>query len=477
MPDADRVEADQDEDEEERDGLVPYAPDFTPATLGKRLGADRVLGWLLEHARGSSRATLALAIAEQCLDHVPTPKDRRDMASHVIQGLQNYGLIAIDDEEKVALTSAGASLIEVEGQERDERFARHILTTCNGYRLVEAIQRAELAEQRVGLEILAETLDRNSTSKNISTMRAWLERAGVFAKGKNYKLVEARVDELLGHGTTRLFGLDDRQVEFVLAARILTAQQPTPMLEAAEIKMLAESRTPEVKLPSKALGNFARTLVVRGLFTEHAKAHTKGGTRVTLQLSPQGHELTDGQVRELVKQASSSIPLSELLPIARTLEELERGTAERKGKCGEMLAVHACLMLGLRVVGWRTCDTVEVDLTAERTAALTFQRWRVQVKNTGDDLDADRVDRELGAAAGTGVTHLLFVVPRAGLSATAKAEIDAKNKLTHLHVFHLTRDAFAAPVQVAALIRELRGQEARLTRIKRFEAERRERLA
>jgi hypothetical protein len=141
-----------------------------------------------------------------------------------------------------------------------------------------------------------------------------------------------------------------------------------------------------------------------------------------------------------------------------------------------MLAVHASLMLGVRVVGWRTRAPVEIDLTAERTCALTYQRWHVQVKNTEGDVDSDRVDREIGAAAGTGATHLLFVVPRAGLTAPARAEIDAKNKLTHLHIFVLTQPSFGTPVKVATLLRELRGQEARLARIKRTEAERRERL-
>ena len=145
------------------------------------------------------------------------------------------------------------------------------------------------------------------------------------------------------------------------------------------------------------------------------------------------------------------------------------------GTTGEMLAVHACLLLGLRVVSWRSRAPAEIDLIAERTMGLSYQRWHVQVKNTDNDLDVDRVDREIGVAAGTGATHILFVVPRAGVSQTAQAELDAKTRLTHLQPYVLSAAAFDAPVQVGRLLRELRGQEARQTRIKRMEAERRER--
>jgi hypothetical protein len=169
------------------------------------------------------------------------------------------------------------------------------------------------------------------------------------------------------------------------------------------------------------------------------------------------------------------MPLEKLRPIGDALDALGKGTTEERGQLGEMLAVHACLMLGLRVVAWRKRAPVEIDLSAERTVGLSYQRWHLQVKNIDGDLDADRVDREIGAAAGTGATHLLFVVPRGGVTGTAQLEIDTKNRLTHFHVYLLTAASFAAPIR-ASLIRDLRGQETKLTRIKRMEAERRERL-
>ncbi len=468
--------SDDPEDDDERDGLVPYAPDFTPATLGKKLGPDNVLTWLLDRAQAGTKAALSAAIAAECLGHIAAAKDRRDMASHVVQGLQNYQLVNVDDDDRVVLTTAGAAILSAPPAKRDEALARHILTMCNGYRLIEAIHRFDLRGEKATLEALTEELDRSATAKNISTMKAWLERAGVMDARRGYSVNDARVEELLGRGAIQLFGLDERQVEFILAARILTAQQRDPTLEAADVKLLAETRRPDVRLPSKALGSFVRTLVESGLVAEGQKARAKGGTRVTVKLTAKGLQLTDDQVRELVKQAGTGFPLDQLPPLDDALTGLAEGNADARGRYGEMLAVHVSLMLGVRVVGWRTRAPVEIDLIAERTTALTYQRWHLQVKNTEGDLDSDRVDREVGAAAGTGATHILFVVPRAGITSPARAEVDAKNKLTHLHIFVLTRPSFDAPVRSSNLLRELRGQEARLTRIKRSEAERRERL-
>jgi hypothetical protein len=139
-----------------------------------------------------------------------------------------------------------------------------------------------------------------------------------------------------------------------------------------------------------------------------------------------------------------------------------------------MLAVHLCLMLGLRILSWRKrAPQAEIDLIAERRAALTYQRWAVQVKNTGGDLDGDRVDREIGAAAGTGTTHILFVVPRAGLTDPARREIAIRSALLPLHIYVLCREDVDEKSGDALLVR-LRRQEATLASAKRREAERRE---
>jgi putative transposase len=64
-------------------------------------------------------------------------------------------------------------------------------------------------------------------------------------------------------------------------------------------------------------------------------------------------------------------------------------------------SVHLCLMLGLRVRHWRKrAPHAEIDLIAERLTGLAYQRWMVQVKNTGGPLDADRSTARSALPAG-----------------------------------------------------------------------------
>jgi hypothetical protein len=465
------------EEDTEIEGLVPYAPDFTPRTLGKEIGEDRVLSFLLEQA-GKSRAKAELfsSIESKCLTHVKSPQDRRDMASHVYQGLANYGLVDEGEDGTVLLTEKGRELAAASGWDQDMAFARHILTACHGYLLVEAAIRHQLEEGKPPtLESLAKKLDRSATSKNVSTMRAWLARAGVFRSG-GYQVDAAKVDLVLGRDFKRILKLNDAELEFVLAARIAHQARPG-VLQAPDVKLLAETRSPEVKLPAKALSVFVRKLAADGFFRLENSVRAKGGTRISFTMNELALETTDSEARRLLVQTRSRFDLSDVRPLSESVTLLNVGNADQQGLAGEMLAIHVCLMLDLTVLNWRHRLPVEVDLIAERSVALSYQRWHIQVKNTAFDLDADRVDREVGAAAGTGATHILFVVPRAALSSPARAEIVAKTRLTHLHIFWLAREAFEPDPQLGPMLRELRGQQAFITRLKRAEAERRQKVA
>jgi hypothetical protein len=472
----DQAGADAIGEEDASDGLVPYAVDFTPAMLGGKLGEDQVLPWLLEQANASvDKGTFMTLVMKACFYKVKDEKSRRDMASHVLQGLQNYLLVFVTDEGYVTRTRAGDEILEADPASRDVVFARHILTRCNGFRLIEAIQRFEIRGERPSQELLNDELDRNATSKSLSTMKAWLQRAGVMKPGKPYAIDDRGIEHVMGTSPRKLIGLDRAQVEFLLAARVIAAQQTGEVLEAADVRICAEIRAPDVRIPGKMLGKFVRDLVGRGLLVDAGKVRSKGGSRVAFTLSDEGLALSDEQIRAFVLQSSAGYLLSDLKKLDELLADLAGDHAEHAGRIGEMLAVHVCLMMGLRVVGWRERAPSEIDLTAERVVALTYQRWHVQVKNTITSLDIDQVDREIGVAAGTGATHLLFVVPRGAVTAPARAEIRAKNMLTHLHIFVLNQDAFEGPVKTARVLSMIKDQQDVLARWKRGEAERRER--
>lgn len=455
------------------EGKVPYAPDFTPATLGKTIGVDDVLPNLLGRAaQQPTSAEFREHIGSVGLAHIKSTKNRADMASHVLQGLKNYGLLT-EVADRLHLTTAGRLILDAPAETRKDVFATHILCHCNGLRLVEEIERYQLRGETPSLEHLAATIDRHRTSKSVSTMKAWLARSGVI-RANRYEVNRAAVERLLGERTGSLLGLSEEQVEFLFAARLLVSQGGESDLKAIDVATLTEERS-GVQISRKSLSGFVKTLEKTGWVIRSGRKKGSGGSQLYFRLLKRGTELGEEQLRGLLDQVSTGFLLSDLLPLDHVLANLDSGDTDKVGRLGEMLAIHVCLMLGLRVCEWRKrAPHAEIDLIAERSTGLTYQWWAIQVKNTGGKLDADQVDREIGAVAGSGVTHILFVVPRTALTKPAQLEILHRSRLTPLHIYYLTDEHFGERPDAAALLRELAAQQTYLSRAKREEIIRRQ---
>lgn len=456
---------------------IPFGQEFTPATLAKEIPANDLLPWLLQEAGSAeNRNALSEAIQANCLSHIKGESDRRDMASHVVTALRSYGLIEQREEDGVALTDAGAQLLGADETSFDRMFARHILTECNGQLLVDAILRYQLRGERALLEDLAREMGLSPTDKSISSMKAWLARAGVLESGNAYRVDQGVLADVLGSNVGSIYGLSDVQFEFLLGAKILSIQSGQEFVSAPQAATIAEERNPELRVPRKALSGFLRALETKGAL-ETRKEAGSGGSFHSVKLRGSIRDLTENELTRIFEQAQYGFALHELEPLAEVLARLDEGTAVELGMRGEMLAVHLCMILGLRVVDWRARSPAsEIDLIAERTVGLAYQRWAVQVKNTTGSLTNDRVDRELGASLGTGVTHVLFVVPRAGLTSTAVAEVFARSRVSTVHVLYLTEKELAPEkLSLSRLLTALKGQADALGVAKSDEASRRER--
>jgi hypothetical protein len=460
--------------------LIPYGPDFTPTTLGRKIGKDRVLSYLLEHvSQHGSGQSLARAIVEDCLEHVggKTPekarRNRRDMASHVVQALQNYGLAQAKDD-KLTLTEVGQQLLAAADADRDRLFARHILRSCNGLKLILTVRELEFRDQTPSLEALAEILEGTRTSKSISSMKAWLERAGIFS-GRGYQVDDDKLEEVQGLDVEPLLRLNAEDASFLVAAVVASIESGSEELIALQVADLAERRT-EIKIPRKPLGTMVKRLEAKGLVVEILpRAKGVGGTRTRFKLTKQVRELKEKELESLLMQGSEGFVLSGLPSLPEIYQDIGSPDKYTAGKAGEMLACHIALILGLQVRGWRKkVPYSEIDLVADRTIALSYQRWFVQVKNVQQNVDVDRVDREIGAATGIGATHVLFVAPRSRLSNVARKQISLKSRLTSLHVYFLDSSSLAEDQPLSRILDELRDQEKSLARLKREEAEQRE---
>ncbi len=459
--------------------LVPYAPDFTPTAMarGGVYQEDEVLPWLLRAANThSSRSELLTEISESAFGHIEETKNRRDMASHVVQALGNYGLLSAADDGSIALTEAGRALLQCAPRELDVRFARHILTRCGGLALINEIRTILLRGETPQLESLASVLDRHETSKSISSMRSWLERAGIFPLKRKYAIDETAISAVLGARSELICELNEAELEFLLAVRACALSSGDTVVQAADAARVARARRPDVSIPRKSLGSFVSRLETRGFLTPSEGGSGKGGARRQFTLNESGIALADEELRGLWTQSELGFPLGHLRPLEAVIEAIGSGHGHELGLNGEMLAAHVCLMLGLHVVDWRKrVPDAEIDLLAERVMGLSYERWAIQAKNVGPDatVSTDRVDREVGAIFGTGVTHVLLLAPRARVATNAKAEACNRTRLTGIHVYYLDRDAFLRSPTPANLVALLEGQRDVLAQHLRHEAKRR----
>ncbi len=397
------------------------------------------------------------------------------MASHVITAMRSYKLILTTEGDRLELTEVGQKVLSAGTTKKQALlFARHVIACCGGQRFLDAIRRYELRGETPDMEDLSVELGEHPTSKNISSLRIWLARAGVVTATGPYQLPAGGLDNVIGEGVAALYGLDRIALEFVLAARVEAKQSKARVLDAVAVADLAESRASGIRIKRKSLDRFCKALEEQGLIQLAPSLSGKGGSRTAFELAARAIHLADEQLRELLAQSDTGLSLADLLPLAEVVEGLDEGNAERIGRFGEQLAVHLCLMLGLRVRSWRKrAPHAEIDLIAERLAALTYQRWVVQVKNTSGSLDADQVDREIGATAGMNVSHILFVVPRAEATLPASGEILTRSCLTHLHIYCLT-GSMLAERKAEPILKHLRRQAEKLQAFKRAESERRE---
>lgn len=466
---------------DDTEGYVPYAPDLTPSTLGKAIGEDRVLSYLLELADSSpSKGEFINQVIEDCLSHIPNAKDRRDMASHVLQGLRNYLLVEEDKDGTLAATPIGKRLASLPVEEQSRELALHILTDCNGLRFCEAILQFELRGELPTMEDLCHVgLDRHPTSKSISTMKVWLQRGGVLKPGRRYRVDRRAMSELLGGAYEGFAGLSPREAEFIFAARLYGIQHDQEVLSAPDVAKLTRVRRPDTRIPSKGLQGFLKSLEEKGLVTRTREMQRGwGGTRVAFRLTDTASLLSEERLRSLMSQVGLGYPVVRMRPLSELLENLDTGQAQKIGDAGEQLAIHICLMLGLRVLGRNIrAPLAEIDVLAERTSGLTYQRWAIQVKNitSTTKVDIDRIDRELGAVAGTGITHVLFFLPRSCTTGYAKAELLKKNALTPLHLYVLDAEAVGDEPTASTLIKELEAQAKLIAQLKTDESSRRER--
>lgn len=293
-------------------------------------------------------------------------------------------------------------------------FARHILTNLTGMSLLKAVEAINARGDKPQLEVIGYELQEMgySLSPNaiyVSTMRKWLELAGVFER--EYEINWDTVSDLLGLDkdyVDELYTLTPQQKYFLLAMIHLDIEVLTPW---NKVKDYATSAY-KIRLPSKSfVKDVIEPLVALDLIETEKTTGGRGA-------KPNSVKLTDKARAELVSRLLSSI--ADLTEISQTelnkafedvINDLDSEDRHVKGKALELLAIWMIRLTSLRFTKWRKRDYEtgqgEVDVLAA-SDRFVYHRWQIQCKNT-KRVDVDVLAKEVGMTFVTGADVVMVV--------------------------------------------------------------------
>ena len=382
---------------------LPFGSEFSPAQIELPVLLD------LARRHGADWKAFENAVRDRYFaGHRTSDYNKGKLANNTKLSLRAYGLIGGKD---TTLTDAGKAL---HGLRRDEAslyeaFGRHILKHCRGMTFVQCILDMQTADENVDLNTLRRWLGERGIAvprggKHMSTLRLWLEKAGVFASG--YRVDRSRLNALLG--------LDVEEFE---ALAMFSPEQRAYLKTLAniggggphlsnDIERLAAAAYGvafnEKNLPKQVLYPL-RDAGYIGL--ERGTAAGGRGARPFLVTATGklAAEVVAPLIEQLEQQAQADLRPLLRKPLKDIREELKAGTRHSRGLALEALAFKLMRLIDLTYVATRlrgaATGGAEVDLVFE-SARLVFSRWQIQCKNAAR-VSLDDVAKEVG------LTHVL----------------------------------------------------------------------
>ena len=174
---------------------LPFGSEFSPAQI------DLPVLLELAHKHGPDWKAFEDAVRDRYFaGHKASDYNKGKLANNTKLSLRAYGLIGAKD---TTLSEIGKTLYALRNDDDalNETFARHILKNRHGMNFVQCILDMHAAGEEIDLNQLRRWLQERGIAvprggKHMSTLRLWLERAGVFASG--YQVDLARLNEILG---------------------------------------------------------------------------------------------------------------------------------------------------------------------------------------------------------------------------------------------------------------------------------------
>ena len=174
---------------------LPFGSEFSPSQID--------LAVLLEIARqhGANWKAFEVDVRDRYFARNNTSDyNKGKLANNTKLSLRAYGLIS---EKDATLTEIGQVLYDLRHEKAAlyEAFGRHILKHCQGMNFVQCLLDMQVAGEYIDLNKLRRGLEERGISvprggRHMSTLRLWLEKAGVFVS--RYRVDHARLNKILG---------------------------------------------------------------------------------------------------------------------------------------------------------------------------------------------------------------------------------------------------------------------------------------
>ena len=358
--------------------------------------------------------------------HKTNKYNKEKLANNTKLSMRAYDLIEAKD---TTLTEFGKSLYALRNDEGAlyAAFARHILKSLQGMNFVQCILDMQAAAEEITLNTLRKWLNERGIcvprgGKHMSTMRLWLERAGIFVS--SYRVDQTRLKEILGIGVDEFGILASLSPEQRAYLKALANVGGVGQYSSNDIEKLASATYGvvfnEKNLPKQVL----YPLEAAGYITLERGTKKEGrGAKPFLVTATE--KLQEDLVTPLLSQIEQQTSPDLRSLLRKSLQEIRADlTSDDKHKRGlalEALAFKLMRLVDLTYVATRLRGTVtggaEVDVIFQ-SARLVFSRWQVQCKNT-TRVALDDVAKEVG------LTHFLksnviVMVSTGGIGAEAR---------------------------------------------------------
>lgn len=441
---------------------LPFGSEFSPAQIDLREVLE-----IAKNTEGDWRAFEDGVRATYFEGYKTSDYNRGKLANNTRLGMIAYGIV----DREGHLTELGNHLWDLREDESRlyEVLARHILLNLKGMTVVQCLSDIEAAGETATLIILRQWLGERGVhfprgGRHPSTMRAWLEKAGIFHPS-SWRVNQARLKEVASVDTSdfdALASLSPEQRAFLRT--LVNITEPGPF-QSNQLEKLA-SATYGIRFNEKNLAKDVLYPLEKAGYislTRGTKAEGRGAKPFSVEPT---EDLKREFLEPLLDQLAHQIGM-EVLPLLRRplgeiIAELDVNDRHRRGLALEALAFKLTRLLDLEYVGTRLRGTVtggaEVDLVVQ-SARLIFSRWQIQCKNVSGGVTLDDVAKEVG------LTHMLksnvvMVVSTGRIGPQARRYANRVMQQTNLQIALLSGEDLAEIVQNPTRILDVLNREA-----------------